>query len=376
MIRVTTVKTKGELESFLRFPWKIYHDDPCWVPPYLSQLRKRLDIHQNPFFKYADRELFAAWKNGLLVGTIAAFLNHQHVKQFGDHTGFFGFFETIPEDDVAGELIDAASDWLRPYGIERIRGPINGAPTDEVGVLIDGHDRRPAMWEGHTPPYYQDLLEGLGFEKYDDVFAYEIPLPKLGDGQEALPAKLRRAAQRSLASPDLVIRPTNKEHWNQDITHAHYLYNKAFSTIPFHVDMSIDKFYQMVDSVKPLVDMDLTMIALVDNQPAGFAIVLPDINEALYHFNGEIKRWQIPKLFWYMKHVRTACFKVLGVLPEYRGRGIEALLILEIVNNLIRKRYNRLEVSLASEKNVESNRIIRRMGANMYRQYRIYEREI
>jgi ribosomal protein S18 acetylase RimI-like enzyme len=232
------------------------------------------------------------------------------------------------------------------------------------------------MWEGHTPPYYQDLLEGLGFEKYDDVFAYEIPLPKLGDGQEALPAKLRRAAQRSLASPDLVIRPTNKEHWNQDITHAHYLYNKSFSTIPFHVDMSIDKFYQMVDSVKPLVDMDLTMIALVDNQPAGFAIVLPDINEALYHFNGEIKRWQIPKLFWYMKHVRTACFKVLGVLPEYRGRGIEALLILEIVKSLIRKRYNRLEVSLASEKNVESNRIIRRMGANIYRQYRIYEKEV
>jgi GNAT superfamily N-acetyltransferase len=376
MIKVSPVKTKGELESFLRFPWKIYNDDPCWVPPYLSQLRKRLDVHQNPFFKYADRELFTACKNGSPVGTIAAIFNQQHVKQFGDYTGFFGFFETTPERDVARALIDAAAGWLRQNGVVRMRGPINGAPTDEVGVLISGHNRRPAMWEGHTPPYYQDLLEGLGFEKYDDAFAYEITYQPHGYNLDTLPAKLRHAAMRSHASPDLVIRPTDKEHWNQDIIHAHYLYNTAFRTIPFHIDMSIDKFQQLIKSVKPLMDMDLTMIAFVDNRPAGFAVVLPDINEALYHFNGEVKRWQIPKLYWYMKRIRTACFKLLGVLPEYRGRGIEALLVVEIVKRLVKKRYDRLEVSLASEKNIAMNRIIRRMGANMYRQYRIYEREL
>jgi len=375
-IQVESVDTPQQLESFIRFPWQIYRDDPYWVPPYLSQLRKRLDIHRNPFFNYADRQLFCAYQDGKMVGTIAAIINHQHNLQLKERTGFFGFFEVINDPQVAVALIEAATTWLATKDIDCLRGPVNGAPTDEVGVLIFGHDSRPAIWEGHTPRYYQDLLEAQGFEKYDDVFAYEITNQELGNMLNGLPQKLLLVARNGRPHPQLVIRATDKKNWGRDILDAHLLYNTAFRSIPGHTDMRLEKFQQMVNSNKDLMDLDLTLIAKMGDAPMGFAVVLPDINEVLCHFDGEISYWGAARFYWYKWRIRTACFKLLGVLPEYRGRGIEAQIMYEMVQRVLKKNYDRMEISLASEKNIPMNRIIRRMGGRVYRTYRIYQRKI
>jgi GNAT superfamily N-acetyltransferase len=376
MIQIESVDTPRQLEHFLRFPWQVYRHDPYWVPPYLSQLRKRLDIQRNPFFSYADRQLFCACQGGKLVGTIAAILNHQHNRQLRERTGFFGFFEAVNDPQVACALTEAAAAWLASRGADCLRGPVNGAPTDEVGVLIYGHDSRPAMWEGHTPPYYQGLLEAQGFEKFDDVFAYEITYQELGNTLNGLPQKLLRVATNGHADPQLTVRPTDKRNWSRDILDVHHLYNTAFRSIPGHTDMGLEKFQQMVNSSKALMDLDLAMIAKVGDTPVGFAITLPDINEVLCHFDGQVSRWEMIKFYWYKCRIRTACFKLLGVLPEYRGRGIEARLMYEMAQRVVKKKYTRMEISLASEKNTAMNRIIRRMGGRVYRTYRIYERSI
>jgi GNAT superfamily N-acetyltransferase len=373
---VESVNTPQQLESFLYFPWQIYRDDPYWVPPYLSQLRKRLDIHRNPFFNYAERQLFCAYQDGILVGTIAAIINHQHNQQLAEHAGFFGFFEVVNDQQAASALIEAAAAWLKTKGVDCIRGPVNGAPTDEVGVLIKGHDSRPALWEGHTPPYYQDLLESQGFEKFDDVFAYEITFQELENALNRLPQRLLNVARDGHYYPELVVRPTDNKNWDGDILDAHQLYNTAFRTIPGHTDMGREKFRQLVNSNKSLIEMDLTLIARLGNVPVGFAVVLPDLNEVFHHFNGAVKGWDIIKFYWYKRRIRTACFKLLGVMPEYRGRGIEMQLMYEMVQRVAEKKYNRLEISLASEKNLPMNRIIRRMGARVYRTYRIYQKNI
>lgn len=375
-IFVEPVKTSQQLEDFLSFPWQIYRDDPFWVPPYLSQLRKRLDVQRNPFFSYAERQLFCAYRNGTLVGTIAAIVNHQHNKQLAEHTGFFGFFEVINDSQVSFALIEAAVAWLKTDGIDCVRGPVNGAPTDEVGILIDGFKSRPALWEGHTPPYYQDLLENNGFEKFDDVFAYEITFQELDNELNKLPKRLLNVAKAGHFYPDLVIRPTDNKNWDRDVLDAHKLYNTAFRTIPGHTDMGLEKFQQMVNSNKSLIDQDLTLLARLGNVPVGFAVVLPDLNEVFQHFDGTIKNWEIIKFFWHKQRIRTACFKLLGIMPEYRGRGIEMQLMYEMIRRATKKNYKRLEISLASEKNLPMNRIIRRMGARVYRTYRIYQKDI
>jgi GNAT superfamily N-acetyltransferase len=376
MLEVKRVENGQDLERFLRFPWQIYRQDPYWVPPYLSQQRKRLDPARNPFFQHASQQLFLAGQNGRTAGTIAAIINHQNNQQLGERTGFFGFFESVDHAETAAALVEAAAGWLREQGMERIRGPVNGALTDEVGVLISGHQTRPAMWEGHTPAYYQSLLEDLGFQKFDDVLAYELTYRQLEYNLKNLPARFLRVAQIARSKEDLNIRSTDRRRWDEDVLIVHQLYNTAFRTIEGHNDMSLEKFKSLAASVKPFLDMDLVQIAEVDGTPAGFAVALLDINEALRHFNGEISYWGALKFRWHLKRIRTVCFKLLGVLPEYRGRGIEAALMMETGKQIVKKRYDRLEASLASEKNRVVNRLIQRMGGRVYRRYRIYERAL
>jgi hypothetical protein len=161
--------------------------------------------------------------------------------------------------------------------------------------------------------------------------------------------------------------------WDEEITTAHTLYNTAFHSINGHIGMSLEKFATMVDSIRPVLDPNLILFVEVDGQAVGFAVALPDINEVLCNFNGRISLWGKIKLRWYLKHIRTACFKLLGILPEFRTYGLEAVLILEMAQQLVKNKYERLELSLASEKNLAINRILQRLGGRIYRQYRIYE---
>lgn len=385
-VEVHPVATPQDLQGFIRFPWRIYANDPYWVPPIISQVEKRLDTKRNPFWEYAERELFLARRNNEasprgsargVVGTIAAIVNHQHNRQLNEQTGFFGFFEAINDAQVAEALIAAASGWLRERGMGLIRGPVNGAPTDEVGVLIAGHHRRPSMMEGHTPPYYRQLIEGLGFRKYDDVFAYEIWFKDLDWDLRNAPPKVWRVAEKARSRTGVTVRKIDMRQWDAEIAKAHAIYNVAFRTIPDHIDMSLEKFANLAASLRPFLDPDLAVIAEVDGQPVGFALALPDINEALCNFRGgRLYPWDLLRLRWHMGRIRTACGKMLGVLPEFRARGLEVLLGLELGQHILRKGYERVELSLLSEKNTMINRIVRRVGAQLYLHYRIYEKPL
>jgi len=376
-VDVQPVATPDDLKCFVRFPWRIYANDPYWVPPIISQIEKRLDTQRNPFWEYAERELFLARRSGEVVGTVAAIVNHQHNQQLNDQTGFFGFFETVNDEQVAAALIVAASDWLRERGKDLMRGPVNGAPTDEVGVLLAGHDRRPSIWEGHTPPYYRDLIERLGFRKYDDYFAYELWFKDLDWDLRNLPSKFLRVAEKVRSKTGVTVRKVDVNQWDSEVAKIHYLYNVAFRTIPGHTDMSLEKFSGMAASLRPFLDPNLIVIAEVDGQPVGFAVALMDLNEALCHFrSGKLYPWDLIRLKWHMGRIRTACGKMLGVLPEYRARGLEILLGLEFGQHVLGKGYERVEMSLLQEKNTMINRIVQRVGAKPYLHYRVYEKPL
>jgi GNAT superfamily N-acetyltransferase len=376
-INVQPVSTPEDLKRFIRFPWHIYANDPYWVPPIISQIEKRLDTQRNPFWEYAERELFLARRSGEVVGTIAAIVNHQHNRQLNDQTGFFGFFEAINDKQVAEALIAAAADWLRERGMDLMRGPINGAPTDEVGVLIAGHDRRPSIWEGHTPPYYRDLIESLGFQKYDDYFAYELWFKDLDWDLRNLPSTVWRVAEKVRSKTGVTVHKIDVNQWDSEVAKVHYLYNEAFRTIPGHTDMSLEKFSGMAASLRPFLDPDLIVIAEANGQPVGFAVALMDLNEALCHFrSGKLYPWDLIRLKWHVGRIRTACGKMLGVLPEYRARGLEILLGLEFGQHILRKGYERVEMSLLQEKNTMINRLVQRVSAQPYLVYRVYEKPL
>lgn len=372
MIDVQPVISAVDLDAFVRFPHQLYRHDPYWIVPLHSEIRRRLDPARNPFWQHAERALFVARRDGEIVGTIAAIVNHGYNRQHHQRVGTFGFWETIDDAAVTRALIDRAIAWLRPHGVEWLRGPYNGAPTDEAGVLIAGFDRPPALWQGHAPPYYAALLESLGFCAYDDLLAYEIAAATLDRRAESL----RRLARRLDDRAAVRVRSLREGDWQRDLATVHAIYNTAFRSIHEHADMRFETFAAQANGLRRVLDPDLALIVEVGDQPAGFAVALPELNQALRVLHGEPNPWRLARFEWRRRRIRTLCVKLLGVLPEIRGRGVEARLILELLERGVAKGYTHGEMSLVSARNQPMNRLLDRFGARVYRRYRVYERPI
>ena len=162
------------MEDFLRLPWRIYHDDPNWVPPVLAFQKDFLDPRTGPFFEFGEAQYFLAYHEGQPAGRISAHINRLHNQYHDPEDGFFGFFECIPNVNVAAALFEAATDWLSRRGKKRLIGPLNFSVYDEMGLLVEGFDTMPAIFQTHNPPYYIDLFTDLGFTKVLDWYALKI----------------------------------------------------------------------------------------------------------------------------------------------------------------------------------------------------------
>src|SRR5881275_1262535 len=209
LVEVRPVASKRELKAFMRLPWRLYRNEPQWVPPLLMELRKRLDRERNPFFNHAEAEYFLAWRDGRPVGRISAHLD-RHFNEFQKHEwGMFGFFECEPDAEAAHALLEDAEKWLRDRGRDRMVGPMDFTTNDECGVLIEGYEREPLVLEPWHPPYYRELLEGLGMTKAMDLLMWELWLGSLKRGDE-LHELIHEAARKSREEHGVEVRQMRK----------------------------------------------------------------------------------------------------------------------------------------------------------------------
>jgi GNAT superfamily N-acetyltransferase len=376
-IEIRKVTTPKELKQFIAFPWRIYRGDPNWVPPLISDIQLRLDIKSNPFWRTAERELWMAWQGKQPVGRIAAIIDRTRNQTFNQTIGLFGFFESINDPDVAAQLLKTAEDWLRVHGMTTMRGPYNPSPNDEVGILVEGFDTRAAIMEGHNPSYYPAFFENKGFTKFVDTLA------RLGKRdpnhqklEQALPEKLIKVAERVKQRSDLTLRRINMAAWEDEIKLACHIYNTALGPLPDYVPVSDDEFLTLAGSFKPIMDKDMALIAEIGGKPVGYALALPDINEALRHVNGRLGPLGLAKLWWYSRKLKRASFKILMMLPDYQNRGIESLLVVQVAQAIWDQGYTEADMSLTGEENEKSTRFQEHLGFKVYRRYRIYEKPI
>lgn len=171
-LAIRPVKTAADTNQFIRFLWTIYEGNPHWVPPLWMDRRKLMDRKKNPFYQHADAEFYLAEREGVVVGRIAAIVNHNHNKEHKDKVGFFGFFECINDRSVAHALLDKAAEFLRQRGMDTMRGPASPSVNDEYGLLVDAFDKSPVVLMPYNPPYYIDLLESYGLAKAKDLYSY------------------------------------------------------------------------------------------------------------------------------------------------------------------------------------------------------------
>jgi len=375
-LSIQEVTTPQELRAFVKFPWRVYRDDPNWVPPLISERLSYLNPQKNPFYQHAEVALFLARRGRQTVGTIAAFVNHRAVEHLGEKVGGFGFFEVIEDYAVAERLLDTARQWVKDRGMSILRGPTNFTNNDCPGVLIEGADCPPVMLEAHTPPYYKVFLERYGMKKYEDLYAWRAFRSQIGTELKNIPPELLRVAEVARQRSGVTIRKADLKHWEEEVATACRIFNVTLTHLPEHVPLTEAEFRHIADQIRPFLDPDLALFAEVDGQPVGFCISLPDINRVLIHLNGRLFPLGWLKLWWYMRRIDVVSFKLMGILEEYRRRGIDALLYLESIKAVFAKGYKWLDGSLTSEYNPIVNYLAQRLGAERYKHYRIYEMTI
>ncbi len=372
-IEVRQVTTRGERAVFVKFPWRVYRSDRNWVPPLISEQLEYLNPQKNRFFNQAEVALLFAHRDGEIVGTIAPFIDHYVIEHTGEQAGGFGFFEVIPDYEVAKALFDAACDWQRTRKIPLMRGPTNFTENDSPGVLIDGADCPPVMLEAHSPPYYKDFFERYGFEKDHDLFAWRAFREQIGDELEKIPADLAHVAERARQAAKVTIRKLRLDHWDEEIEIALALFNATLKHLPGFSPMTKADFTRMAGRVRDFIDPDLALFAEADGKPIGFAIAIPDVNQVMIHLNGSLFPFNWIRVKHLISKINVASFKLMGLLEEYRHRGIDAILYLEVVKAIFRKGYTWLDGSVTSEYNPAINLLANRLGAERFKHYRLYQ---
>ena len=372
-IEISPVRSRLDRDAFIKFPWRIYRNDPAWVPPLIIERKAFLDRKRHPFYQHGDATLFLARRNGEIVGRIMASDDPNYNALHQSNVGCFGLFDCIDDVDVANALFAAASDWLCERGRNKIIGPIDYSTNYVCGILIDGFEHPPTILTAHNPPYYVRLIEACGFVKEVDWYAWHF------DPKNAPVSRLRglveRRARRTLAK----IRPINLRDLAGESQRLASVFNEAWKNNWGFVPFTNTESEHMAKEMRPLIDPRMTLIAEIDNAPVAFAICVPDINVALKEINGRLTRFGLPigliKLLWYRRKIRKARFVALGVLEKYRRAGIAEMLVLQVLEEGASRGFT-AELSMTLEDNVMVNRFIETMGASKYKTYRIYRRSL
>jgi GNAT superfamily N-acetyltransferase len=379
-VHIVPVTTEEQRRIFAAFPWRLYRNDPNWVPPIFGDRLKLLDPAKHPFWEHAELQLFLAMRGQEVIGTISAHINHRHNEVYKDKVGFFGFFEVVEDYAVAKALLDAAAAWLRARGMEAMRGPENPSQNEESGLLVDGFDLPPVVMMTYNPRYYQTFIERAGFPKAQDLYAWDILTNIFDYDVQNLPRKFVRVAEEARKRPNLVLRKMDMKHFDREVELAQQVYNQAWEQNWGFVPMTDHEFEQLGEDLKFIIDPDLVYIAEVDGKVAGFSLGVPDANQALLRARPRPNNWSflwtVVKLLWYKRKINSLRLVAMGVVPEYRTLGIDALFYVETARQAFRKGYQRCEMSWILESNDMMNRIIERLGGKVYKTYRIYQQPL
>ncbi|HEU4760009.1 MAG TPA: hypothetical protein VFT91_08525, partial [Dehalococcoidia bacterium] len=361
---VTPVAGRDDLDAFIRLPWRLYRGDHNWVPPLLRLQRELFSPQHDPFYQHADVQLFLARRDGQVVGRVSAQVDHEHNRYHGERTGFFGFFECEDDPTVAAALFGTAESWLLERGMDRVRGPLSFSINGEVGLLVQGFDSPPMMLMPYSKPYYQRLIEASGYAKAQDLFAWRYDWTYI-------PVRAQRIVQQLRRSPEVKLRVADLRRLDQEVHTILDIYNDAWSDNWGFVPATEAEAKKMADDIRLIVDPEIVPFVEVDGRPAGVALALPNLNEAIRDLDGRLFPLGLLKLLWRLKvrRLKTGRLLLLGIKKEFRTRryaGLAYLLCDEIHRRGKARGYDWAEFSWTLESNVLINRMIEHIECAHY----------
>jgi len=353
---------------FIRLPWRLYRNEPMWVPPLISERKKHLNREKNPYFEHAEAEYFLAWRDGTPVGRITAQVDHRFNEFQGNDWGMFGFFEAEDDPEIAARLFEAAEQWLRERGRDRILGPMDFSTNHECGLLIEGHDRPPQILELWHHPYLAGLVEGQGYAKAEDLFKWEL---HIADREKVLPV-MWDLNDKLEPEHGIKVRHMRKRDFENEVRRFMEVYNSAWEKNWGFVPLTDAELVAYAKDLKPVLDEHWAMIAEKDGQSVGAALTLPDFNQVLKHLNGRLLPLGWAKALWRKRKIDSVRVFALGVRPEYQHTGVAAAFYVEHFHMAATRPQTWGETGWILESNVPMNRGMEMMGGRRVKRYRIY----
>ena len=373
-LEIRKVSGRKELNTFIRVPWKIYKDDPNWVPPLLAERRDALSP-KHPYFRHALWQAWVAYRNGEPVGRISAQIDHLHSKQHDTKTGFFGLIEAPDDDEVFSALFQAAEGWLRGQGIKELVGPFNLGINQDLGVLIEGFDSPPYIMTGHAPAYYGAAIERCGYQPAQDLLAYG-----LDGGTLAIPRVMRALIDRS--GDRIKVRGLGSRSKEDELNSMRYIFNDAWKNNWNFTPFTKEEFNLVGKEVLLAAPKNFIQIAEVDGEDAAFIVLLPNVNEAIADLDGRLLPFGWAKLFWRLKveFPKSARVALMGVRQKYQNTRYGPALAYMIIDAVMEagkaRGLERVEMSWILEHNHGVRNIIESVGGQITKRYRMYEKEL
>lgn len=372
-LQIVQVINERQKDEFIKLPWKIYKNDPLWVPPLISEMKKTINGENNTLHTSGPHTLILAVKDGENVGRLCIGINDKLNKYKGIKQGYLSLFECINDRSVAKAMFEYAIKWLKERGMDHVVGPLSVPNGDDCrGLVIDNFEDSPMVMNVYNPKYYVDLFEACGFAKYLDYFGFHFDLLK------GIPERFKKVSEYA----------QRRYKFHIDKIQLNKL-DSEMRDVKRIIDVSMPDewpdFYPPTDAeieligrtLKPVADPDLIYIARNDkNEPIGFSIAMPDYNQALAHLNGRLFPFGFLKFLWHKRKINAARIFVLFVIPEYRKKGVTGAIYLKSFEAAISKGYTFGEGSTIAEANPAMCRDAEGAGGKIYKTFRIYQRPI
>jgi hypothetical protein len=372
-LNVTPVSGRSGLDDFIKVPWAVYEDDPCWVPPLKMERRDALSP-KHPFFEHARWQPFVAYRDGRAVGRISAQIDDLYQERHDPKGGFFGMFESIPDDAVIDGLFSSAEAWLAERGCENVVGPFNLGINQEVGLLVDGFDSSPFFMMGHGMPYYREALARLGYAEVQRMLAYEMPV--LFERPRLMNVMMKQLG------PRVTMRTLDRRNLVEELELLRDIFNDAWSENWKFVPWTPSEFLAVGKEMMMLIPPDFVQIAEVDGEPAAFIVMLPNLNEAIGDLDGRLLPFGWAKLLWRIKvrYPKSGRVPLMGVRRRFHhtrlGPGLAMFCISALREPSHRAGLERAELSWILEDNQGMRSILETVGGEVTRTYAMFEKSL
>ncbi|WP_293897803.1 dATP pyrophosphohydrolase [Phenylobacterium sp.] len=373
-LQIVPVVAKAELDRFIRVPMRLNAGDPNYIAPLIFERQESLTAKGNPFFQHAEVQFWLAVKDGRDVGRISAQIDHLN-PQTAEGVGNFGLIAAEDDPEVFAALFRTAEDWLRARGCKSALGPVNLSTNEEVGLLVEGANQPPMFMTSHDARHTPGRIEGQGYARAKDLYAYVCSVA------DDLPAPILRRLSKGLPE-GVVLRELDMGRFDAEVDTLTGILNDAWSGNWGFTPTTQAETKALAATLKLLIDKRLTWFAEIDGEPAGFMILLPNINEAIADLKGKLFPFGWAKLLWRLKvrGVKTGRVPLMGVKRKFaatlRGQLLPFQLIDATARAARRLGYERYELSWVLEDNLPMRRICDAGGAKVYKTYRLYEKAL